>query len=107
MTFKNPAIFVVALVALASSPLTRAADTHNLILIIPEALPAIIEQGSAPALIRLRAQGVHFTNTHSGFPRLSRDEDSLVESELDAASLTAGASRAYGTAFIDDGRECA
>ncbi|MEJ0038622.1 MAG: hypothetical protein WDO68_21530 [Gammaproteobacteria bacterium] len=58
-----------ALIALAVSAPTFAAEQHNFIVLVPEALAAaVVDPMTAPALARLRAQGVYFINSHTGFP---------------------------------------
>lgn len=67
MTFRARAIFVFTLIALAGNAASGASEPHNLVLFIPEALPAIVQKGSAPTLTRLRDEGVHFgSNQRSG-----------------------------------------
>ncbi|MEJ1960631.1 MAG: alkaline phosphatase family protein [Gammaproteobacteria bacterium] len=81
-------------------------EAHNLILIVPEALPTIgVDQSNASALARLRHEGVNFINSHSGFPRLaSADPFALTTSDLGLESLVAAAVPDYATAFVNDTR---
>ncbi len=60
-------------------------SAHNLILIVPEALPAVgIDQSNAPALARLRREGVSFANTYAGFPRLTAAARPVDSSDIGA-----------------------
>jgi len=104
MTFKARAIFVLALLAIAGNTAARAPEPHNVVLFIPEALPAVIDPGSAPTLIRLREEGVHFTNSHSGFPRIGTDDLTDVAPDLRVLSLVDAATQRYATAFVYDER---
>lgn len=104
MTFKARAIFVLTLIAGAGNAATGAPVPHNLVLFIPEALPGIVESGSAPTLIQLREEGVHFTNSHSGFPRLGTDDLTDVAPDLNVLSLVDAAAQRYATAFVYDER---
>jgi hypothetical protein len=93
------AAFITILASLSAA--TAAEEVHNLILIIPEALPANgINQSNAPGLTELRRRGVTFANSHAGFPRLGRTE----RSSLGAESLLAAATDFYAPPLIiDDG----
>lgn len=104
MTFTARATLVLTLVALAGNAATRASEPHNVVLFIPEALPAILESGSAPTLLHLRAEGVHFTDSHSGFPRLHGDDLTDVAPDLRVLSLIDAASQKYAAAFVYDER---
>ena len=106
MSFRRQAILVsVASIALAASTPAVAGDAHNLILFMPEALPAIgVDQTNAPTLARLRHEGVSFINSHSGFPRLTAADPLTLTSDLNAESLVAAAAGQYVTAFINDTR---
>jgi hypothetical protein len=99
------ALFVaVAILFTLSSSASAAEAIHNLILIIPESLPAAgIDQSNAPALARLRRDGVTFANSHAGFPRLT-PPDSLVDtSDLTPSSLIAAAdAEDYTVGFMTD-----
>src|SRR5262245_6916456 len=54
------------------SALSQAQSAKNLILFIPDGLrPGSVTPGSAPALARVRDQGVNFVNSHSVFPTLT------------------------------------
>lgn len=104
MTFKARVIFVLAWVALAANAAAANSEPRNLILFIPEALPATVEPGLAPTLSQLRDDGVHFTNSHSGFPRLKSDDLTAVAPDLRVLSLVDAASRKYVTSFLYDER---
>ena len=70
MPFTNPfRICRAAVVALAASAPTFATEQHNFIVLVPESLAAaVVDPMTAPALARLRAQGVYLINSHTGFP---------------------------------------
>lgn len=93
-------LFSIAVAANSAS----AASGSNLILFIPEALPALaVDPTNAPTLARLRYEGVSFVNSHSGFPSLvAHDDDLLPQSDLNPQALVAAATDAYVTAFISD-----
>jgi hypothetical protein len=98
------AAFVALLITISAS--AAAEGAHNLILIIPEALPADgINQRNAPALARLRSQGVTFANSHAGFPRLAPAGSFADASDLAAESLLAAASDYHAPPLIVDGGE--
>lgn len=95
------AAFVAILFSIQVSAGTEG--RHNLILIIPEALPAVgIDQSNAPALARLRRDGVTFANSHSGFPRLIPAESFVDTSDLRAESLIAAATDDYYVSLVPD-----
>src|SRR5262245_66666859 len=82
--------------------LSAQTGAHNLILIVPEALPALgVDQTNAPTLARLRHEGVNFANSHSGFPHLAADATVDGGSDLMPESLIAAAAGDYVTAFIE------
>ncbi len=59
------------LTALAALPVvcSAAGPPHNIILFVPDGLrAAIVDTQTAPALARLRDEGVNFVNSHSLFP---------------------------------------
>jgi hypothetical protein len=98
-------VLIAAIVLTTASPRVFADDAHNLILFIPEALPAAgVDQTNAPALARLRHEGVHFIESHSGFPRIAAADSSMSVFELDARSLASAATGRYLAAFINDVR---
>ncbi len=100
------AAFVAILISASAS--AAAEGGHNLILIIPEALPAVgVDQSNAPALARLRHEGVSFANSHAGFPRLTPADFSVETSDLEAESLLAAATQGYSASLISDGRDAA
>lgn len=106
MLFTSRLILCLATGALFAGPQLHAAERHNLILIIPQALPAAgADRATAPALTRLRNEGVDFVNSHAGFPKLSKDDDFEPASRFKVDSLIAAAARAStSVAFIDDER---
>src|SRR5262245_28426394 len=106
MSTRHQKSFVVAafVAILFSSAASMAAEgAHNLILIIPEALPANgVDQSNAPALARLRREGVTFTNSHSGSPRLTPADSFIDTSDLRAEALVAAATDDYHVRLIPD-----
>jgi hypothetical protein len=95
------AAFVSTLISADTSAAREA--PHNLILIIPEALPAAgIDQSKAPALARLRHEGVSFSNSHAGFPRLTPADSVVDASDLEVESLLAAASERYSALLVTD-----
>jgi hypothetical protein len=60
---------LVAPILLAASVVTFGAEPHNFIVLVPEAMAsAAVDPITAPTLARLRAEGVYFINSHTGFP---------------------------------------
>lgn len=105
---------LASLLALAASSTALAeAPPPNFIIVVPQALPAsAVDLVTAPALTKLRAEGVYFMNSHAGFPPLDGapvarsggfDAGTLV-TLLNAASSKEG-DRQYSTAVIDERRE--
>src|SRR5688572_24025704 len=98
-------LVIVASCALAATVGAPAAEARNLVLFIPEALSsAAVDPSNAPVLARLRSEGVNFTNSHSGYPRLMAVDESGAaselngnESDLDAKALFDAAQRRYAT----------
>jgi hypothetical protein len=108
MSTRHQISFVVAafVTMLSIGAPAVAEGAHNLILIIPEALPAAgINQSNAPALARLRHEGVNFANSHSGFPRLTPADSFVDGSDLKAEALLAAAADNYSATLISDGRD--
>jgi len=59
---------VAACIALLASS-TAVAEPHNVILFVPDGLRSqIVDANRAPAMARLKAEGVDFKNSHSLFP---------------------------------------
>jgi len=84
-----------ALFALAACAPALAGEPHNLVLLVPEALPAAsVEHGATPTLARLRAEGAYFINSYSGFPRLVTSEPSVPPTHLDVQALLRAADAA-------------
>jgi Type I phosphodiesterase / nucleotide pyrophosphatase len=64
----RPSIIVTSLIVALAHGAVPAAP-NNVVLFIPDGLrPAIVDPVSAPALARLRDEGVHFANSHALFP---------------------------------------
>jgi hypothetical protein len=60
---------LAAPILLAASVVTFGAEPHNFIVLVPEAMAsAAVDPITAPTLARLRAEGVYFINSHTGFP---------------------------------------
>lgn len=61
------ALTAIGLCSLAAGAMAQ--EAHNLVLFVPDGLRAkIVDAKSAPALARLRDEGVNFLNSHSLFP---------------------------------------
>jgi arylsulfatase A-like enzyme len=63
--------FIAAMLAAATigSSLAHAETAHNVILFVPDGLRSqIVDAATAPAMARLRTEGVNFHNSHSLFP---------------------------------------
>jgi hypothetical protein len=86
MSFKKRArAGLVAPIALAASVATFAGEPHNFIVLVPESIAtASVDPMTAPALARLRAEGVYFINSHTGDPAAE-----LTGSPLDSLSAPA------------------
>lgn len=98
------AVFVTVFILISASVV--AEGRHNLILIVPEALPAdSIDLSNAPALTRLRRDGVSFANTYAGFPRLTAARFSAESSDIGAEFLLAAATQHYAPPLIVDDRD--
>lgn len=113
MSIRRQTVFLVfvslASAALASTeePVAEGAQPgQNLILIIPETLPAMaVDPTNAPTLARLKYEGVTFINSHAGFPRLTASDDPfLTATDLNHQALAAAAVGRYTTSFIPDSR---
>jgi len=105
MTFKNKlAIAGFTLLALTlSSPAAAAAkQQHNFVVLVPETMQAAnVNESSAPALARLRAEGVYFINSYAGFPDLrSRRSTGAVSRHADDVSSLVGVD-GYTSAYLD------
>jgi len=74
----------LAFVVFASSAATgRALQAHNLILFVPDGLrAAVVDSNTAPAMARLREEGVNFVNSHSLFPTFTTANASVFATEL-------------------------
>jgi hypothetical protein len=83
--------FAACLPAVADPP-------HNLLLLVPQALPATAaDEISTPALERLQTEGVHFLNSYSGFPKLAAPESPEGTAHLNIGALLHAATAAgYG-----------
>jgi hypothetical protein len=65
----GPLKVLTAQVFLLLLPVLAQAAPHNLILFVPDGLRSqVVDRTTAPALARLRDDGVDFTNSHSLFP---------------------------------------
>jgi hypothetical protein len=91
-------------IALTLTTRVTAAEQRNLILLVPEAMQsANVSDSSAPTLARLRAEGVYFINSYSGFPDLAGARHSEPGGASNAEALVAAAASAsYSTALVDD-----
>src|SRR5690348_6951840 len=92
----------VALIASAFAVTASAAEQHNFVLIMPEAMQsANVNDADTPALARLREEGVFYSQSFSGFPELtfaSREKSAASR----AAKLVAFARESYATLQVED-----
>src|SRR5690349_20297887 len=92
----------IACAALMANAAAAAAEVHNFVVIMPEAMQsANVNDLQTPALARLREEGVFYSRTFSGFPELTY-ADQLKSPAGRAAKLVATLHERYATSMIDE-----
>jgi hypothetical protein len=92
----------IALITSALAATAAAAEQHNFILLMPEAMQsANVNDADTPALARLREEGVFYSRSFSGFPDFtfaSREKSAASR----AAGLVAFSRDRYATLVVED-----
>jgi hypothetical protein len=102
MSFNNWSRIVCLLPFAIATSAAPSAQRHNLVVLVPTALPAAaVNEVTAPALSKLRSEGVYFSNSHSGFPRLVTSGPDATGAHTDMLSVLAAATGSYSTALVD------
>ena len=92
----------VAFMATAIAATATAAEQHNFIVLMPEAMQsANVNEADTPALARLREEGVFYSRSFSGFPYFT-SESRERSPENHAAGLVAYSRDRYATLMLDE-----
>jgi hypothetical protein len=90
-------------IAIAASASLSAAERHNIVLLVPEVLSAAsADNGSAPALASLRDEGVNFVESHSRFPPLAIDDDTIAAEFNKDALIEVAVAAQYSAVFLEN-----
>jgi hypothetical protein len=102
MSFKNWSSAVCLLPFSVATCSALCGERHNLILLMPTVLPAAaVNEVDAPALSKLKAEGVYFSNSYSGFPRLVVSGPDATGAYADVLPVVAAATGSHSTALVD------
>jgi hypothetical protein len=92
----------VVFMANAIAATAVAADLHNFVVLVPEAMqPEDMDDADTPALARVREEGVYFSRSYAGFPQFTfADQQSSAANR--AAELAAISYESYTGLVVDD-----
>ncbi len=106
MSFKNwlniVRLLPFAVVAFPAFLAERHNPPHNLIVLVPTVLPAAaVSEVHTPLAAEAETEGVYFSNSHSGFPRLVVSRPGAMGAHIEVSSVLDTAAASHSTALVD------